>query len=126
MRIWAGLGCLLLLITAGFHGSGIGSLSADLAEVDLKAPLPAVIKAIWLFVTVQWVALAVIAGRVALRVGENSRWILCAIAVLLLIDTAMIYGAVGFFIGEVMLASSALFFLIAAAHSNARFQAHSD
>ncbi len=113
-------GSLMLGATAAFHGSGFSGVTAAAAKGGIASDLQTIIAPLWLFPSVHWVFVAIVAGLAAATGGVGRRLILILCAAVIAIDAALLYVHVGPFVGEAMLAIAALMFLVAAASRQPR------
>lgn len=113
-------GSLMLAATAAFHGSGFPGVTEAAAKSGLNPQLQAALAPLWIFPSVHWVFVAIVAGIAAATGGANQRLVLILCAAVVAIDAALLYFHLGPFPGEAMLAFAAIMFLIAALRRPAR------
>lgn len=111
-KIAALLGSAMLLATAAFHFSGREAIGDAVAKAAIGGMLADVIEPLWLFPSIHWSGLALLAALVAFT--PNARLTLMAIALLVAIDAATLLAYLGPFIGEAMLGAAAGLHLVAA------------
>ncbi len=110
-RMAAWLGSAVLAATAAIHGRALPEITAAAEQSSLDPFLKSILEPLWLFPTIHWAVLALIAVVASFRSG--SRLLLLAIAALLIADAATIFLNVGPFFGEAMLAAAAGCYLFA-------------
>ncbi|MCP4201075.1 MAG: hypothetical protein GY769_03990 [bacterium] len=104
--VW--LGSVVLAATAAFHGSGYVDVTSTVAESNIEGMLSGAIGGLWLYPSVHWLFIAVLA-IVAVQVASRlTPWILGLAAVILAADAIVLLVHVGPFVGEAMLGAAAL------------------
>ncbi len=106
------LASAILFITALFHGSGYPSVMREIQASNLDADFGRVVGVLWLFASVQWITMAIIALYASYHEGRVAKIVLLGISLLIIIDACLIYWAVGPFLGELMLVISATFYVM--------------
>lgn len=106
--VW--IGALVLAATAAFHGSGYREVTGAAAAAHLEGMLGRVIGGLWLYPSVHWLFLAVLAVVVASSRSRATAIVLRLIAVVLAVDAILLLVYAGPFIGEALLAFSSLVF----------------
>jgi len=106
-------GSILLGATAAFHGSGYASVMKTASASDIDPQLKLILVPLWIFPTAHWIFIAIIALLAAF--APAGRIILALCGAVIAADAAILYLNLGPFIGEAMLAASALLFVVAAA-----------
>ncbi|QLC25740.1 hypothetical protein HFP57_12425 [Parasphingopyxis algicola] len=112
------LGSLTLLVTAAFHFTGFAEISAWVDGLADRSFFARAIPTIWLFPSLHWLAIAAGLFAAAWFGIASLRTLLFGCALLLAADAALIYAAVGPFVGSAMLLAAAA--LYAAAGFGAR------
>ncbi len=108
--VW--LGSLVLISTAMFHGSGWSGVAAAIDEAGVSADLATIVKALWLYPSYHWFFIAILAALAVLyHPSRLARLVLVLATALLLADVVLLLLSVGPFIGEALLAVSALAFV---------------
>ena len=113
-RILAWTGAVILAATAAFHFTGYESAAAASIALKDETQLAAALPPLWLFPTMHWGALSLIAIAASFSTSGLARFLLIAMALLIGADAAMLFHFIGPFIGEAMLAGSAILFAAAA------------
>lgn len=103
-------GSVLLLITSGFHLTGLPMVEKAATEVSSDF-FAAALHPLWLMPSLHWSLIALVACGAAWWPSRFSRLFLFVAAALVIIDAIMMYVAIGPFPGEALLAASGLSFL---------------
>jgi hypothetical protein len=111
-RIATWLGSALLAATAAFHASGLPDIRTAAAAARYEGMLGMAIEPLWLFPSLHWAVLALIA--LALPGGRSASLALLLIGLLLVADAALLFFYLGPFVGEAMLAGAGSCFVAAA------------
>lgn len=106
-------GGVVLAATAAFHGSGYRSVMETASKGDIDPQLKMILGPLWIFPSAHWAFIAVVALLAAF--APSGRLILALCGGVVAADAAILYFNLGPFIGEAMLAASALLFVAAAA-----------
>jgi hypothetical protein len=109
-RLFTTLGSVVLFGSALFHGSGYIPLLKRIQSDAIRPPMDAILKACWLTLSVQFIALAVIAF-LARDYERGGRVVLLCAAFLLLDDLICLYF-LGPFIGVYLISIVVVLFLI--------------
>lgn len=112
-KVLSGLGSILLLGMAIFHGSGYAWVSAAISESNAPEFLEDVVPVLFAHVSIHLVGLAAF-GILSLFLGHGARRMLAVLAVVVAADALL-----GFFLGGIapgaLLLTAALCFALAAA-----------
>lgn len=101
-RITGWLGAVLLVLGAAFHMTGLAMVRAG--ATDVSDPfLRAALEPIWVFPSVHWAAMALVAGFLAGREDGQSRLILGGVGTVVLIDAILMATSIGGFVGTYLL-----------------------
>ncbi|WP_299328861.1 hypothetical protein [Parasphingopyxis sp.] len=111
--ILTALGSLVLAATAALHFLGHAEITAWADALGDQSFFARAIPTIWLFPSVHWIAIAVALLAAAWAGIASLRLLLFGCALLLIVDAALIYAAVGPFIGSAMLIGAAVFYILA-------------
>jgi hypothetical protein len=112
IAVW--IGSIVLAATAAFHGSGYRDVTTAAADSNLEGILRDAVGGLWLYVSIHWLFLAVVAV-VTLRLPPRpAGWILGLLVAVLAADIVLLLVHVGPFIGEAMLGSAAVAYLAGA------------
>ncbi|MGP1281645.1 MAG: hypothetical protein ACTS1X_01590 [Parasphingopyxis sp.] len=106
-------GSLILAGTAALHFTGFAEIAAWVDGLADRSFFARAIPTIWLFPSVHWLAIAIGALAAAWFGLASLRALLFGCALLLAADAALIYGAVGPFIGSATLLAAAAFYAVA-------------
>lgn len=120
-RILGILGSVLLLVTSGFHLTGLPMAKNAAAEVG-SAFFAASLVPLWLMPTIHWSAMAILSSVAAWHSSRLGQFILIGVALVLLVDTVTMFSSIGPFLGEAMLVGSSGLFIASAMHSFRRQQ----
>jgi len=105
-RWFAIAAALILVATAGIHGSGYTSVSAAVAASSVNPALGPSLRAVWLMISFHLVILAAVA--VVASGVRGGKAIVLACALLPAVDTIILFRSVGVFIGTVNLGAAAI------------------
>jgi hypothetical protein len=106
-------GALTLAATAAFHATGYASVMKAASAGDLDPQIRMILGPLWIFPSAHWSFIAVVALLAAF--AAQGRLLLALCGAIIAADAIILYLNLGPFIGEAMLAASALLFLAAAA-----------
>ena len=107
------IGSLILAATAAFHFTGFADISAWVDELGDSSFFATAIPTIWIFPSIHWLAIAIGLVAAAWFGIASLRVLLFGCALLLAADAALIYSAVGPFIGSAMLLAAAALYAVA-------------
>ena len=110
--VW--IGVILLAATAAFHFTGFTTATEAAVKFENETRLAAALPPLWLFPTAHWSFIAIIIAIASFSNSPFTRFLFIASAVIVALDASLLFIYVGPFIGEAMLAGSALMFGIAA------------
>lgn len=113
-KLLCAFGCILLLATAAFHGTGYSGVRDALAASSTSAFLVSALPGVWLHFSIHLVVLVAF-GVLALFLAQGARSVLGLVALAVSADAALVFSFAGFFAGVALLAGAALCFAIAAA-----------
>lgn len=114
MRVTVWVGSAVLAATATFHATGYGEVRAAAAAADLPGWIGGAVGGLWLFATMHWLFIAALTVLAASYESRLTGLVLGLSAVVLIADIVLLLVHVGPFIGEVLLAISALAYAIGA------------
>ena len=106
------IGCVVLLVTAVFHGTGYTAVSdavSELSSSGLKAALPGM----WLHFSIH-LATLIAFGLLALFSTHGTRSLVALIALVVAADATLVFYFIGFFAGVALLVAASLCFALAA------------
>ena len=109
-KVLAAIGALILLFTAYMHMGGAegAKIATSLSKSDFfKKAVPAV----WIMPSVHMTFIAFLSFGLSFYRSKAGAVILIAFGLLTLVDAAIVFGAVGPFIGAYMLAAAGLLIL---------------
>lgn len=109
--VW--LGSSILIATALFHATGFSIAATASKSAALNEFMSAVLPGLWLFPSYHWFFVAIVAGIAATEPSRLARLTLWASALLLVVDVVLLFAFVGAFIGEALLALSAVCYVVA-------------
>lgn len=112
-KILCAVGCVLLLVTALFHGTGYVEISDAVSESNASAFLKRAVPGVWLHFSLHLVALVAF-GILALFAAHGARSLLALLALAAAADAALVFSFAGFFAGVALLVAAALCFALAA------------
>jgi len=112
-KLLCAFGCMLLLATAAFHGTGYSGVRDALAQSSASAFLVGALPGVWLHFSIHLVFLVAF-GVLALFLAQGARRVLGLLALAVAADAALVFSFAGFFAGVALLAGAALCFALAA------------
>ena len=112
-KILCVVGCVLLLVTALFHGTGYAAVSNAVSESNHPAMLKAALPGMWLHFSIHLVVLVAL-GLFASFSAHGSRSLIALLAVAVAADAALVLYFVGFFAGVALLVAAAVCFAVSA------------
>ncbi|MEM6765506.1 MAG: hypothetical protein AAF655_11285 [Bacteroidota bacterium] len=104
-------GSILLLLMAGFHGSGLGFVSDAIKESDASGFLKDIVPVLFLHPSIHLTGLAVL-GLLPLFMNQEGRKVLWVLTVLILIDSGLAFF-LGAILPGILLTIAAITFLFA-------------
>ncbi len=107
------IGCVLLLVTAVFHGTGYSAVTDAVFKSNHPAMLKAALPGMWLHFSIHLVVLSALALFASFS-ARGSRGLLLLISVAVATDTILVWYYVGFFAGVALLVAAAVCFALAA------------
>ncbi|MFQ5524916.1 MAG: hypothetical protein ACE5GX_01515 [Thermoanaerobaculia bacterium] len=111
--VW--VGSIVLAATAALHGSGYRDVTAAVAESNIEGMFSGAIGGLWLYASVHWLFIAVLAVVAVEIAAPATPWILGLAAAVLAVDIVVLLVYVGPFFGEAMLGSAFLAYVGGAA-----------
>jgi hypothetical protein len=99
---------VILAGTAALHGSGYPEVEAAVAASDIEGVLSGAIGGLWLFASIHWLFLAVLAVVATTLASRATTCVLGLVVAVLAADIVLLLVHVGPFMGEVMLGAAAL------------------
>ncbi len=105
---------MILAATAALHGSGYSEVEAAVAESDIEGVLSGAIGGLWLFTSIHWLFLAVLAVVAATLASRVRTVVLGLVIAVLAADIVLLLVHVGPFMGEVMLGAAAVAYALGA------------
>lgn len=106
-------GCVLLFVTALFHGTGYPGVSHTVSQSDHPAMLKAALPGMWLHFSVHLIVLIAF-GLFASFSKCRSRSLLSLLTIAVAADAVLVFYFVGFFAGVALLAAASVCFAVSA------------
>lgn len=107
-------GCVLLLVTAMFHGSGHSGVSGAISDSNASAFLKLAVPGLWLHFSIHLAALAAFGVVASFFLAQGARSLVALLALVVAADAVLVFSMAGFFAGVALLAAAALCFALAA------------
>lgn len=104
------LGALVLLVTSGFHLTGLPMAAKAATEVS-SGFFSAALVPLWLMPAIHWSIAALLAIVATMRPSAFSRLYLLVAAFIVFVDAGVMLASIGPFLGELMLGVSGALFL---------------
>ena len=108
------VGCILLLVTAIFHGTGHSEVSDSIASSSASAFLKLAVPGLWLHFSIHLVALAAFGILASFFLAQGARALVALLALVVVADAVLVFSMAGFFAGVALLVAAALCFALAA------------
>lgn len=112
-KIFCATGCVLLFVTAIFHGTGYSEIRDAVSESNASAFLKGALPGVWLHFSIH-LAVLIAFGILALFSAHAARSLLALLALAVAADAALVFSFAGFFAGVALLVAAALCFALAA------------
>ena len=112
-KILCAFGCVLLLVTAIFHGTGYPAVRDAMEASSIPAFFKSSLPGVWLHFSIHLVVL-IFFGVLALFSSHGARSLLSLLALAVAADAALVFSVAGFFAGVTLLIAAALCFALAA------------
>jgi hypothetical protein len=111
-RLLVILGCAVLIATAAFHWlAAYPNLSRALGASNFSRPLVPGLRAVFLLVGWDWIAITIIALIAAFRETRASKLIVLVCALATLVSAGIAFRFVGWFVGNEMLGVAGILML---------------
>lgn len=122
-RILCVVGCILLLVTAIFHGTGYSGVSDAISASNASAFLKRAVPGLWAHFSIHLAVLAAFGVLVSFS-AHGARSLVALLALAVAADAALVFSLAGFFAGVALLVAAALCFALAAVQPRPRSGPH--